>query len=659
MKKFFSGFIFLLLCSGVFAKNKGPVNNGVLDLRNWNWQKDGPVKLTGTWEFYWHKFYSPDFFYDSSYTRHYAFVPSFWNDYIPQETNERGFGYATYRLLILCKPANEQLALKFLTVESAYRLFVNGKEIMNVGNADTTAKGTIADLRPVIINVTPENNKLDIVLQVSNFHNKVGGLWDVAELGTIEQMGTKMINNISVELFVTGCLFISAIYYLVLFLYFRNRYVLIFLSCVCFIMCVRSFVMGEMSVIYIFKVSGDFARRLEFISLYLSIPAVSLFSYHLFPKDFSKKALYFIIPVCAIFVALSLFGSYYVFTYPVRYYETIILMIAAYGLYVYIRAAIYKRQGSLLFLTGFLIFLITIINDMLYVNLVMETVPLFYVGFLFFVVTLSVLLSRQFSHNLYDLQIANKKLSDFNEDLGVMNNKVNEKNEELKKINQELDSFVNRTSHDLRAPLHSVLGIIEAAREETNQKDLEQYFSMQEKTLKRMNNLINDIIDFSKNKRLRLDLKEIDFAKLVENALEDHSFMLNAQNIHKNINIKQYEKFVSDPRRISVVINNLISNAIKYADPSKEQQEITISITVADSMAVIEVADNGIGIEEQHLDKIFTLFYRATSRTTGSGLGLYIIKETVEKLNGYITISSKKGKGTIIKITVPDMGHAL
>jgi len=135
--------------------------------------------------------------------------------------------------------------------------------------------------------------------------------------------------------------------------------------------------------------------------------------------------------------------------------------------------------------------------------------------------------------------------------------------------------------------------------------------------------------------------------------------MLNAQNIHKNINIKQYEKFVSDPRRISVVINNLISNAIKYADPSKEQQEITISITVADSMAVIEVADNGIGIEEQHLDKIFTLFYRATSRTTGSGLGLYIIKETVEKLNGYITISSKKGKGTVIKITVPDMGHAL
>lgn len=660
MKKIYLGLIFLLLCTEAFAKNKIPVNNGVIDLRNRNWQKDGPVNLTGTWEFYWRKFYSPEFLRDSVYTKKYAFVPSFWNNYIPQQTTtHKGFGYATYRLLVLCDSSREQLALKFLTVESAYKLFVNGKEVMDIGKADTTDNGTIADLRPAIINVTPENNRLDIVLQVANFHNKVGGLWDVVKLGTLEQMGTKMINDISVELFVTGCLLISAIYYLILFIYFRHRYVLISLSCVCFIMCIRSFVMGEMPVIYIFNISGDFARRLEFISLYLSIPAVSLFSYHLFPKDFSKTALYFILPVCAIFVLLSIFGSYYIFTYPVRYYEAIILIVAFYGLYVYIKAAIKKRSGSLLFLTGFCIFLFTIINDILYVNLVIETIPLFYVGFLFFVVTLSVLLSRQFSINLHELEIANKKLSAFNDELAVMNNEIKQKNDELKKINQELDSFVNRTSHDLRAPLHSVLGIINAAREETDLKSLQQYFLMQEKTLTRMNNLINDIIDFSKNKRLHLDLKEIDFEKLVTNALEDHSFMLNSQKINKNISIKQYEKFISDPRRISVVINNLISNAIKYADPSKEQPEITVNISVADSMAIIEVADNGIGIEEQHLDRIFTLFYRATSSTTGSGLGLYIIKETVEKLGGYITINSKKGKGTIIKITIPDLGHTL
>jgi signal transduction histidine kinase len=135
--------------------------------------------------------------------------------------------------------------------------------------------------------------------------------------------------------------------------------------------------------------------------------------------------------------------------------------------------------------------------------------------------------------------------------------------------------------------------------------------------------------------------------------------MANAQNIQKSIDIKQYEKFVSDPRRVSVIINNLVSNAIKYSDVTKEQPQITIKILVADSMATIEVADNGIGIEEQHLDKIFTLFYRATSSATGSGLGLYIIKETVEKLGGYVSLHSQKGEGTTIKISIPDMGHKL
>jgi signal transduction histidine kinase len=97
----------------------------------------------------------------------------------------------------------------------------------------------------------------------------------------------------------------------------------------------------------------------------------------------------------------------------------------------------------------------------------------------------------------------------------------------------------------------------------------------------------------------------------------------------------------------------------KYADTKKPNPEITIEVLVADNMATIEVSDNGIGIEAKNLDKIFTLFYTTTSSVTGSGLGLYIIKETVETLKGYITINSKKGEGTNIKIMIPDMGHKL
>ncbi len=663
MRKLFLSIICLfLLFFLVSAKNKIIVQNGVLDLRTWNWQKDGIVSLTGHWEFYWKKFYSPGFFKDTSvvYTKHFAFVPSLWNKYIPVGQNsDGGFGYATYHLVVLCPATKEQLALKFFTIESSYRLFVNNKEMLNVGHAGTTAEATIADLKPSIVNVQPENNKLDIVIQVSNFNNSRGGIWYFNKLGTASQIHSDFIRNLSVALLAAGGFLLAGIYYLILFLHFRDRYALFFFSILCFIFCTRSLVIEEMPVIYISNLKWEFVRRAEYISLYLSVPIASLFSYHLFPQEFSKKILYIILSVCSIFVALSLFAPYYYYTFPLKYYEAIILLTVFYGLYVYIRAALKKRSGSFLFLGGFCIFLITIINDLLYENLIINTMWMFYIGLASFCITLSILLSRQFVQIFYDLEVANKKLSAANKDLDVMNNEIKEKNEELKKINYELDSFVNRTSYDLKAPLASVLRIIDAAEEEKDIGRLQTYFLMQKKTLNRINNLVKDIINFSKNKRLELDLKEIDFTELVNHAFEDHAIVLNAENIKKNVQIKQYEKFTSDPRRVSVIINNLISNAIKYADTKKSNPEITIEILVTDNMATIEVSDNGIGIEAKNLDKIFTLFYTTTSSVTGSGLGLYIIKETVEKLNGYITINSNKGEGTNIKIMIPGMGHKL
>src|SRR4051812_6159561 len=411
MRKFWLGFIcVVLLCSSVSAKNRATVRNGILDLRSWNWRKDGIANLTGDWEFYWHKFYSPLFFKDSSVQeKKYISVPSLVS----------GFGYATYHLIVLCPPSQEQLALKFLTVESAYRLFVNGKEILNVGHA-TTDESTIPDLRPSIVQVTPKNNQLDIVIQVANFQNKVGGLWDFVKLGTTDQIYTNLIASISVELLVAGSFLLATLYYLILFLSFKKRYLLICFSILCFIIFIRSFVTGEMPLLYITSANWEFARRMEYISLYLSVPVMCLFSYFLFPKDFSRKALYIILPVCALFVILSFFASYYIFTYPVRYYQVIMVLAAFYGFYVYVRAALKKRPGSMLFLAGFCVFFITILNDILYVDLIINSIPLFYVGLSVFAITLSILTSRQFTKIFSDLQVANSKLSSANNELEIM-----------------------------------------------------------------------------------------------------------------------------------------------------------------------------------------------------------------------------------------------
>jgi signal transduction histidine kinase len=659
-----SGIIILIIILHFtgFGRNVSTVQNGVLDIRNHNWQKDGIVSVSGNWEFYWNKFYSPDFFNDisSSRNRRFAFVPDFWNKYISVEKfNHEGFGYATYHVKILCPSSPASLALKLFTVQGAYKLFINGKQVIEKGIADTTEQKTTANLKPVILPVQPENNVLDIVVQVSNFNNRAGGLWDVVEIGTGEQIEANTIKNLSVAFIIAGAFLLAFIYNLIEFIHFKKQYSLLYFSILCLIIFVRILVTDEIPLNYLFNCNWEVIRRIEYISFYFSVPAMSLFSYYIFPKDFSKKALYIIVPITDVFIIISMFGSYYAYTYIVRYYQLIMMAAAFYGLYVYVSAAVKKRPGSYLFLAGFIIFLTTIINDVLYVNLIINTVPLFYAGLACFVLILSVMLSRQFVQTFFDLQVANNQLADANKSLSFMNDDIQQKNAELKKINHELDSFVHRTSHDLRAPLSSVTGITHLMESENDISAIHGYAALQKKTLLRMDDLIKDIIDFSKNKRLKLILEEINFTDIINNSLEDHSHLKNAAEVCIEVEIHQHEKFISDARRIRTIVNNLLSNAIKYADLSKLKPCISITITVAANTANIEVLDNGIGIEEKKLNKIFTMFYRATSSSTGSGLGLYLVKETVEKLDGHISINSKKDEGTSIKLVIPNKDYQM
>lgn len=652
----------ILLSITTFTKAQNQVKNGVLDLRQHNWQKDGIVNISGDWEFYWNNFYSPGFFSDSSnsISRTYAYVPDFWNKYIttPNE-NRKGFGFGTYHVKVLCPSSPEPLALKVFTVQGAYKLFINGKPVAEMGKTGQTSSTTKAKLEPAIINVQPEGGVLDIVMHVSNFNDKRGGLWDIVRIGTEKEITENTIRYLSVDFIIAGVFLLAFTYNLILFFHFRKRYALLYFSLLCLIIFIRIIVTDEIPINYIFNFNWALLRRIEFISFYFSVPVMSLFSYYLFREDFSKKALYFILPVSALFILTSMFASYYTYTYIVTWYQAFMMITAVYGLFVFIKAAINKRKGSYLFITGFIIFLASIINDLLYVNLAIETIPLFYIGIAIFTIILSLILSKQFSEIFNVLEITNKQLAEANRKLGIMNKDIQHKNSELKKINQELDSFVNRTSHDLRAPLNSVAGVTDLMENETNVSMLHDYAELQKKTLLRMDNLIKDIIDFSKYKKLQLTFEEINFSEIVNDSLEDHKYLKNAENIEIKPSILQEEKFISDKRRISTIINNLFSNSIKYADLTKQEPLICINISVNNHSAVIEVKDNGIGIEENKMGKIFNMFYRATSNSTGFGLGLYIIKETVEKLGGSIAFNSKFGEGTNIKIKLPDKRNEL
>ncbi|MES2732714.1 MAG: PAS domain-containing sensor histidine kinase, partial [Bacteroidota bacterium] len=227
---------------------------------------------------------------------------------------------------------------------------------------------------------------------------------------------------------------------------------------------------------------------------------------------------------------------------------------------------------------------------------------------------------------------------------------------QLEKINSELDQFVYRTSHDLRAPLVSILGLIDIAQEERSETQKNEYLRLMAKSVRKLDKFILDIIHYSKNARTDIVMSEIDFGWLVKEALDDLKYMDESQAIAIRTHIEALPGFYSDQMRLSVILNNIIANAIRYHDPTKEQPYISISIRKEVTGIVnITIEDNGQGIADKHQIKIFEMFYRANANNVGSGLGLYIVKESLKKLKGSIHVNSKLGQGTTFTILLPNL----
>lgn len=238
----------------------------------------------------------------------------------------------------------------------------------------------------------------------------------------------------------------------------------------------------------------------------------------------------------------------------------------------------------------------------------------------------------------------------------LANDAMRKQYEELMKINKELDSFVYSVSHNLRAPLRSVLGLINLARmeDEKKGKHFSDYFSMMEQSIHKLDDTLKEILDYSRNARQDLTIEEIDIHQLVNDNLERMQYMPGSSLIVKDIRIDETVPLFSDKYRLSVIFNNIISNAIKYFDEHKADPFLRISITIYENNVHMEFEDNGIGIDPEYLNKVFDMFFRATPNNEGAGLGLYIVQEAVEKLKGTVEIKSQLRKGTNFIIDIPN-----
>ncbi len=374
--------------------------NGTLDLRQWDFKNNGPVDLNGEWQFYWSRLIGP-IDLDREHKPELSGVfslPAFWDTAEIDGKALPGKGYATFVLSLFLPKEPGNLAVKVGDIQTAYSLFVNGEKIAVSGSVGTNENRSVPKYSPLVADLETVSSELTLVLQVSNFHHRRGGVFDAIKLGREEDIRALREDRLVMNVFLMGCIFIMALYHIGLYALRRSDKVSLYFGIFCFIVASRTLLLGERYIDHLLPfVDWETIHKLEYLSFYLAVPVFAFFVNSLFPHEFLKLIHRITTVVGLSFSLLVLTTPAIIYTYSVQIYQ---LFSAAFGLYtifVLVLAIKRKRNGSIILFGGFAFLFVIVINDILHANQIVNTGYFLAVGIFVFIFSQAFLISLKFS----------------------------------------------------------------------------------------------------------------------------------------------------------------------------------------------------------------------------------------------------------------------
>ncbi len=621
----------------VFAgRRSGPIRavGGVLDLQQWEPSRHGYLNLGGEWDFYWNRLLS----YREAETGSVipdltASIPNVWNNYRLDGKKLPGFGYATYVLHVTNVPTGTPLALRMPPFSTAYALYVNDRLYSEGGKVGTDKDGSVPGYKPEVVEVTPNEQSLTLVVHVANFTYAQGGMCYVLKMGTPEQIRSLDKSIADMDLFLIGALAIMAFYHLGSFLLRREDKSSLTVVMICILMAVRTSISGDYLIYRLMPfISFEAIIAVDFITLcWFSFFAAYIIK-DLFPEskfDIVLRATFVYAAAMTLIILLTPISFYSRLIY---FIDTVAALIGAYCIVLIAKAFLRGKKDALIVLLIALAISICTAFDMLFQTNMSK------IGFLILVFAQPLILAERFS---------------------VAYKNANEMSHKLIKLSKVKDEFLANTSHELRTPLNGILGITEALLKggdgelnETQRKSL----SLIAGSSRRLKNLVNDILDYSKmkNKELTLYIRPVQIAGLIETVVKVFLQIKDADDYEIRSDLPEdLPPVLADENRVVQILYNLIGNAVKFT----VKGSVVISARVDGNMLEVCVADTGEGIAQDKLEDIFKSFEQAdtslTRRYGGTGLGLSITKHLVELQGGSIRVDSCLGQGSRFYFTLP------
>jgi len=411
----------LVLISGCVTdqgSRKPEIKAGILDLRGWDFNRDGRLDLSGEWAFYWKQLLTGLDFKGPAAPQSSGLysIPGTWNGKEVNGETLGGEGYATFVLEVLIDPRDKPLAFKVQDVDTAYALYVDDELVAKNGTVGVTPASMVPEFRPLTETFTAAGDRFRIILQVSNFHHRRGGPWSAIQLGSAENIRaiadrTKVANG-----FFIGSIFIMALYHLFLYTLRHNERSYLFFGIFCGLITLRSLLVGERYLHMLFPgISWEILQKVEYLTFYLAVPLFVMFLASLFPDEFHQRVIRLIQVVAAGFVAVVLLTKAWTFTATVNAFQILTILTAGYLFFTLYRAYRRKREGILILLAGYLFLFITVVNEILFVNGLIQTGYSIPLGMFVFIFSQAFMLSQRYSSAFAEIAVQKGELVSTNQ----------------------------------------------------------------------------------------------------------------------------------------------------------------------------------------------------------------------------------------------------
>jgi signal transduction histidine kinase len=636
--------------------------NGILDLRQWEFTpsetNDGTINLDGEWEFYWGEFYCSEDFANPNKkdeierSKEYMKVPGTWHKGIHKSTGQEfgSEGFATYRVIVKNNSNYAFTHIKIRSVFSAYKMYVNGNLVNEVGKIGKTDSDTDFAFSAQVIPIGVQSQDIEIIFHVSNYTLSKSGLVNSPEIGTEEILYSKYIVSLGWDTFLFGSLLIMSLYHIGLFLRRRTDTSPLYFALFSFCFALRPLLIGDRFYLKVFESPQSlFVLQVEYMALYVSLGFFVLFIQKLFPDEIKKYITY---PIALISFLLALFVFFpkpILFTKMQEFFQILVLISSVYIFYIIILASIRRRIGAISFFLGFLFFFLTIINDILYNRNLINTGHFSSLGVFVFIFSQAYLLSIRFSNAFAQVEKAK-------EDSEEQRTLLEQAKLEIENLSRTKDEFLSNLSHEIKTPLSVVYTYSQMLpNQKENPKKIEKYADQIYANASKLNDYVSDLLlvtDIESN--LELQKSNVSLKALLEESISPLSGLLEEKSISLEMSEIPEISLECDPVLLKKAIQAVLKNAIVY---NKKEGIVKIGVQIKSDVLNLHITDTGIGIETGQLKKVFEKFWRGNSSLTyevsGVGVGLFLAKRILELHGGSILVVSEIDKGSTFVLSVP------